>query len=91
MRVLVNVLLCRVINIMHDSKLQNSNTAFRGQLRLNKQAGETKKEMRSISPGDLELIYERMFTTWKKCPFMLQVRKQNRRVCFVQMSLWFHV
>ena len=65
----------RKFNIMQDQTFQLANTAFRGTLRLNKQAGADTSQRRStIEPGDLELIYINHLNFYKKCPLHLQYK-----------------
>ena len=58
-----------MINLMQDADFQQANTAFKGVLRVNKQAGnDTSKTRNAISPGDLDKLYEEYLNFWQRCP-----------------------
>ncbi len=63
----------RTINLMWDADFQQANTAFKGVLRVNKQAGnDTSKTCNTISPDDLDKLYEDHLNFWQRCPVPLQ-------------------
>ena len=72
---------------MRDDVFQLSNTAFRGQLRLNKQEGEVSNAYRAISPSDIQKLYERAFFQWERCPYMLQVKFMFLIDCFLMFLI----
>ncbi len=58
---------------MRDSEFQQANTAFKGVMHLNKQSGHnTSRPHNSISPADLDMLYENHVNQWSRCPMHLQ-------------------